>query len=62
MKGILLKAKNVKVNTLFRDPKTDILYIMKAFDLEENTVLAVNSAGQYWDCGGDYIVNALPKE
>lgn len=54
--SLLLKARDIPINHLFRDPATEELYIMRAFDSTEGTCLAQNTADEYWHCAGDYPV------
>ena len=58
---MLIPARDVGVNRMFTDPKTGKLYIMRAYDSEENKCLAEDPDGGFWDCKGFYQVNLEPE-
>lgn len=62
MASILLKAKDIEVNLLFRDPETDTVYVMRAHDPEEGRCLAQTPDGEFWQCDADYEVYTEPTQ
>lgn len=54
--SILLKAKTIGVNNLFKDPKSEEVFVMRAYDEAEGTCLAERPDGTFWDCDGNYMV------